>query len=257
MSRRERGDTDLGTYDRDRRAHAPEERVAGLVGDQKRERCEHGGLVQDDLRRIEEGDACDEREKAVPEREGVARMQAAVGELIDRLERERVERLQLANARQMEEAVATDLARDVPQQHAEHDAGAEHPPPPRDPLGPRRAPHERERRDSGSEQQEESQRERRAGDERDRKRTEEKRERPGEGDRRASQPESPRDHRSGQQQDAGREREAEQGHRSSSSGTRPDASQSAASRYMRPRSSRNSRARSRSDTPSSRRARSA
>ena len=56
---------------------------------------------------------------------------------------------------------------------------------------------------------------------------------------------------------AGREREAQQGHRSSSSGMRPDASQSAASRYMRPRSSRNSRARSRSDTPSSRRARSA
>ena len=88
-------------------------------------------------------------------------------------------------------------------------------------------------------------------------RTEEKRERPGEGDRSAPQAESPGDHGSRQQQNAGREREAQQGHRSSSSGTRPDASQSAASRYMRPRSSRNSRARSRSDKPSSRRARSA
>ena len=109
--------------------------------------------MQDDLGRIEERDACDERQKAVPEREGVAGMQAAVGELLDRLEREGVERLQLADARQVEEAVAADLARDVPEQHAEHDACAEHPPPPRDPLGPRRAPHERERHDPGSEQQ--------------------------------------------------------------------------------------------------------
>ena len=112
--------------------------------------------MQDDLGWIEERDTCDERQKAVPEREGVAGMRAAVGELLDRLEREGVERLQLADARQVEEAVAADLARDVPQQHAEHGAGAEHPPPPRNPLGPRRAPHERERRDSGSEQQEES-----------------------------------------------------------------------------------------------------
>ena len=89
-------------------------------------------------------------------------MQTAVGELVDRLEREGVERLQLANTRQVEESVAADLARDVPQQHAEHGACAEHPPPPRNPLGPRGAPDERERHDPGSEQQQERQRERRA-----------------------------------------------------------------------------------------------
>ena len=257
VGRRECRHADLGADDRDRRTDAPEERVAGLVGDEKCERREHGGLVQDDLGWIEERDPSDERQKAVPEREGVARMQAAVGELVDRLEREGVERLQLANPRQVEEAVAADLAGDVPEQHAEHHSGSEHPPPPGNPLRPRRAPHERERHDAGAEQQDERQRERRAGGERDGQRTEEERERPGEGDRGASQPESPCDHRSRPQQNAGREREAYQRHRSSSSGTRPDASQSAASRYIRPRSSRNSRARSRSDQPSSRRARSA
>ena len=135
-------------HDRDRRADAPEERVAGLVGDEQRERREHGGLVQDDLGRVDERDTRNERQKAVPEREGVAGMEAAVGELVDRLEREGVERLQLADPREMEEAVAADLAGDVPEQHAEHDAGAQHPPPSRDPLRPRRAPHEWERRDA-------------------------------------------------------------------------------------------------------------
>ena len=157
--------------------------------------------MQDDLGRIEEGDAGDERQKAVPEREGVAGMQAAVGELVDRLEREGVERLQLANAREVEEAVAADLAGDVPEQHAEHHSGSEHPPPPGNPLRPRRAPHERERHDPGAEQQDERQRERRAGGERDGQRAEEERERPGEGDRDAPQPESACDHRSRPQQD--------------------------------------------------------
>ena len=134
MSRRERRDADLRAHDRDRRADSLEERVAGLVGDEERERRQHGRLVQDDLGRVEEGDARDEREKAVPEREGVAGMQAAVGELVHGVERERVERLQLAHARQVEEAVAADLAGDVPEQHAEQRAGGEDPPPSREPL---------------------------------------------------------------------------------------------------------------------------
>ena len=85
-------------------------------------------------------------------------MQSAVGELVDRAEREGVERIQLAHARQVEEAVAADLARDVPEQHPEHDAGAEHPPPPGDSLGPGRAAHERERNDARAEEQDERQR---------------------------------------------------------------------------------------------------
>ena len=54
---------DLGADDRDRGADTPEERVAGLVGDEKSERREHRRLVQDDLGWIEEGDPRDERRK--------------------------------------------------------------------------------------------------------------------------------------------------------------------------------------------------
>ena len=74
-------------------------------------------------------------------------MQAAVCELVDPLEREGVECLQLADARQVEEAVAADLAGHVPEEQAEQHSGSEHPPPAGNPLRPRRAPHERERND--------------------------------------------------------------------------------------------------------------
>ena len=79
-------------------------------------------------------------------------METAVGELVDRLERQRVERVQLANTRKVEEAVAADLTRDMPEQDAQQHTGSEHPPPPRDPLGPRRTPDERERDNPGAEQ---------------------------------------------------------------------------------------------------------
>ena len=225
MSGRERRDADLGAHDRDRGPDAPEERVARLVGDEKRERREHGGLVQDDLGRIEEGDAGDEREKAVPEREGVAGMQPAVRELVDRVERERVERLQLAHAREVEEAVAADLAGDVPEQHAQHRSGAEAPTTARESApAAARAARTAARRprlratgrapdvsDAPAANVTASAPKRSASDQ-------------------ASVTEAPRSPRAratiapGHSKIAGREREAHQGHRSSSSGTRPDAS---------------------------------
>ncbi len=86
----------------------------------ERQRREHRGLVQHDVGGVEKRDACDEREEGMPEREGVAGMEPAVRELVDRAERERVERLQLAHAGEVEEAVAADLACDVPERDPEH-----------------------------------------------------------------------------------------------------------------------------------------
>ena len=182
----------------------------------------------------------------MPEREGVAGVQPAVRELVDGVERERVERLELAHAREVEEAVAADLAGDVPEQDAEHRTRAEHPPAAGQPLGARSAPGEPQRDDAGREQQHERQAQRRAGGERHRERSEQDRERPGERGRGAAQPERAGDDGAREQQDPGREREPQQRHRSSSSGIRPDASHAAASRYIRPRSSRKTRPRSRS-----------
>ena len=247
----------LGADDRDRRPDAAEEGIAGLVGDEKGERRQHRGLVQDDVRRVEKGNAGNESEKGVPEREGVAGMQAAVRELVHSVKRERVERLELAHPSEVEEAVAADLAGDVPEQDPEHRARAEHPPAAGEPPGAGSAPAEAEGHEAGSEQQHERQAQRPTRDERHRERSEEERQRPGERDRGAAQPERTGDDGSREQQDPGRERKPQQRHRSSSSGSRPDASQAAASRYIRPRSSRKAKPRSRNAQHSSRRARSA
>ena len=58
----------------------------------------------------------------MPEREGVAGVEPAVRELVH-VEVEVAELDQLANPREVEEAVAADLARDVPEQQPEHGAG--------------------------------------------------------------------------------------------------------------------------------------
>ena len=128
--------------DGDGRADAPEERPTGLVGDEERDRRQHGRLVQDDLGRVEEADPRDEREEPVPERERVAGVEPAVGELVDGVERERAERIQLLHAREVEEPVAADVPGDVPEQEPEQRAGEKDPAPPRDPLRPRRVARE-------------------------------------------------------------------------------------------------------------------
>ena len=48
-----------------RRPGTPEQRPAGLVRDEHRERGEHGRLVQHDLRRVDARDLGDEREEEV------------------------------------------------------------------------------------------------------------------------------------------------------------------------------------------------
>ena len=98
----------------------PEERVARLVGGQHGERREHGRLVEHDLRRIDEGDLRDQRQERLPEREGVARVEPAVGELVHGRQVQVAELDELAGAGEVEEAVAADLAGDVPEQQAEH-----------------------------------------------------------------------------------------------------------------------------------------
>ena len=75
----------------------------------------------------------------MPERERVAGVEPAVGELVDGVERERVERVELPHAREVEEPVAADLAGDVPEQEPEHGAGDEDPAAARNPLRPRSA----------------------------------------------------------------------------------------------------------------------
>jgi hypothetical protein len=157
--RGERRHGDGAADDGDGWAYPAEERVAGLVGHEQGHRGEHRRLVEHDVGRIDECDAGDEREEAVPERERVAGMEAAVGELVGGVERERPEGVELAHAREVEEPVAANLARDVPEQDTQDDAGPEHPPPARDLLRSGSAPRQRQRSQAGREQEHERQQE--------------------------------------------------------------------------------------------------
>ena len=102
------------------------------------------------------GDLRDERQEAVPERERVPGMEAAVGELVRGVEREVVEGEELLDAGEVEEPVAADVAGDAPEQEAEEHAGSQHRPSPRDGrrLGPAPEPG-REGDDARPEQQRE------------------------------------------------------------------------------------------------------
>ena len=216
----------------------PEQPVARLVGGQHGERREHGRLVEHDLRRVDEGDLRDQRQERLPEREGVARVQPAVGELVHGRQVQVAELDELAGAGQVEEAVTADLAGDVPEQQAEHGTGGPHPRAPGD-LGHPRPP-ERERRcdERGDEKQHE--RERQGGVHREDHghRREDDPEAPGERRRRAPHPDRPRGDRPRREHETGRDREPDQqedrAHRSISERTSPVPSQRAASRYIAP-----------------------
>ena len=82
--------------------------------------------MEHDVGRVRSRDLRDEREEAVPERERVAGMEAAVGELVRAAEGEVAEREELLDPREVEEAVAADVPRDVPQEEAEHGSRREH-----------------------------------------------------------------------------------------------------------------------------------
>jgi hypothetical protein len=99
------------------------QRHSRLVHDGECDRHDRARLVLHHLRRVDARELRDQREKRVPERERVARMQAAVAELVDAAHVQVAEVDELANAPEMEERVAGDGARNVPQQRAENEAG--------------------------------------------------------------------------------------------------------------------------------------
>ena len=126
MTRSHRPDRDGRSGRRGGRRDAAEERVPGLVGHEDGERREHGRLVPHDVGRVDECDLGDHGEERLPEREGVAGVEPAVGELVHGREVQVAELDELPGAGEMEETVAADLACDAPQQQPEHDPGRPH-----------------------------------------------------------------------------------------------------------------------------------
>ena len=125
----------------------------------------------------------------MPERERVAGVEPAVGELVRAREGEVVEREELLDAREVEEAVPADLAGDVPQREAEDRPRGEHRPAPGHPHV-RRVPADREgkRGEARREQEDERQGQRRGDEERHRERAEDDCQAPGDRRRDATQP---------------------------------------------------------------------
>ena len=117
------------------------------------------GSCSIDLRRIDAGELRDEREPAVPERERVAGMEAAVLELVDGAQRERAEVVELPDAAEVEDHVALDDALDPPERGAERDAAERDGPPCRAAPAPSSArQRERQRDRAGDEHEHERQR---------------------------------------------------------------------------------------------------
>ena len=193
------------------RPRPPEERPAGLEGDENRERREDRREVRDDPLRILARDLRDQRDEAVPERERVAGVQAAVGELGDPLERQVVELEQLPRTREVEETVTLHRRRRDPQEHADDRAPEERPGTPRNGLGGGPAPEAAEhgRGDGDENEQHERQRQGRAEREGDRERPEHGHERPREARRHAAHAERSREQPPGREDDRGGERELE------------------------------------------------
>src|SRR5215211_2104897 len=98
---------ELARSSRDSARPRAKQRCAGRVGEQECERSEDGRQVEDDERGVDAGEAGDEREPAVPERESVARVDALPRDLVhDRDRPERAGIVELANASQMEKRIA-------------------------------------------------------------------------------------------------------------------------------------------------------
>jgi hypothetical protein len=192
--------------------------------------------VPDDELGILARDLRHERDEAVPEREGVAGVQARVGELADALEREVVELEELANASQVEQPVASDRPRDPPEEDAESAPRERGPPAPGRGGKCRRAPEHgcRERGRARHEEEHAGQRERGLERERYCERGEEEGEGPRErggnapdSERAGEEPPGSEDER---QRDPQPDVEGDRGHPSSRSAVLPEASQAAVSR---------------------------
>ena len=98
----------------------------------ERHRARTAALVAHDKLRVDAGERADDREEAVPEREGIPRMEAAVAELAHRVERERVEPPRACARGPGGRAVATDRSQrptrappeeGAERQHAEQPGG--------------------------------------------------------------------------------------------------------------------------------------
>ena len=114
-------DGERGEQHRPARPGGAEERDARLPGEDAGERREQRRLVPDDRAGIDLRDPRDEREEAVPQRKGVAGVQAAVLELVDRAQVQVAERDELPHPRLVERPVSRHRPLDVPEQPAQHD----------------------------------------------------------------------------------------------------------------------------------------
>ncbi len=175
-----------------------EEGQPGLVGEQKGQRHQHRGRVQHHRGRADAGQPRDDRDRGMPEREGVPRMQPAVPELVDRPQRERVEAQQLLFPGQVEEGVAV-VAGDPPERDSGHHAESEHSQAPRRDSS-RTGRREGRRDHRHDDQQPERQPERRVQGEHDRGRAEERAHAPRKGRREPAETERPRHQRARQEQ---------------------------------------------------------
>ncbi len=206
----------LPEHDGHGEAHRAEDGPAHLVGEHHGKRNEQARLVEHDAGGIDACEARDDRHAAVPERKRVAGVEPPVQELADVVQRERVERVELADAAEVHEGVAGQDVVDLPQRAAEdqpgnsdgeadeRDAGRHH-------LtrsdGPGDEDDERSRADRESEGDGEV--ERGAEGEGERQPAADERDRPGERGRQRPLSEAARHEPAGQQQHGGRGGEPE------------------------------------------------
>ncbi len=222
---------------RDARRPGPaEERPAGLERDHDGERRQDRREVDDDALGILARDLRNQRDEAVPEREGVAGMETAVCELRHAVEREGIEAQKLPCAGEVKQSVALNRRSSDPDQQPDHRAPEERPcpaghrlrgsPPALDPHGAG-GQHD-------DDEEHERQGQRRAEGESDRERSEDGDERPGKRRRDAADAERARQQPAGREHDRSRERELEveddHGLDATSSATSPEASHAAPSR---------------------------
>ena len=180
-----------------------EERGAGLVGEPEAERQQHGRPVQHDLGGVDTGQLRDEREKAVPERERIARVQPAVAVLVQGAQRERAEVVELPDPAEMEERIAA-IRRDPPERDPGGEPEQEHAERPRgEPWGRATRGERRGDQRDGAEHGEREP-DRAVHREHQRHSDEERRQAPDENRREPFQPQRPRDDRAGNQQAGGR-----------------------------------------------------
>ncbi len=112
--------------ERDAAVGGAEDSVAGRVREQERQRDEYRRKVEEHVGHVDPGEARDERIDGVPEREGVARVEAAVLELVHAREAaQHVELRELPGPGEVKETVAVDGSRSPPDDRREEHAGGE------------------------------------------------------------------------------------------------------------------------------------